>query len=93
MGLGLIIGLGWLFGVWKVVKIVGLVVICVWIIGVVVILVIVLMYVELGVMFFELGGMVCYVCYLYGLLVGFISVWVNWIVIVFVILIEVEVLI
>lgn len=56
-----LIGFGWLFGLGMVVRVVGLVVIIFWVIGVVIMILIVFNYVELGIMFFESGGMSCFV--------------------------------
>ncbi|MES9775124.1 APC family permease, partial [Priestia megaterium] len=73
VGLGSIIGSGWLFGAWRAAQIAGPAAIISWIIGMIVILFIGLSYSELGSMFPEAGGMVT---------------WANWIAIVSVIPVE-----
>jgi amino acid transporter len=88
IGLGSIIGSGWLFGAWRAAQIAGPAAIFSWIIGMVVILFIALSYSELGAMFPEAGGMVKYTQYSHGSFVGFLSAWANWIAIVSVIPVE-----
>lgn len=87
-GLGSIIGSGWLFGAWRAADIAGPAAIFAWVIGAFIILTIALTYVELGAMFPESGGIVRYVRYSHGSLVGFLSAWANWISIVAVVPIE-----
>jgi amino acid transporter len=89
-GLGSIIGSGWLFGAWRTAELAGAGAMYAWIIGAVIIGVIALMYVELGAMFPETGGMVRYGYYSHGALVGFIAGWANWVAIVSVIPVEAE---
>ncbi|MGG1366056.1 APC family permease [Priestia megaterium] len=88
VGLGSIIGSGWLFGAWRAAQIAGPAAIASWIIGMVVILFIALSYSELGSMFPEAGGMVKYTQYSHGSFLGFIAAWANWIAIVSVIPVE-----
>ncbi|WP_411801556.1 APC family permease [Bacillus glycinifermentans] len=88
VGLGSMIGSGWLFGAWRAAQIAGPAAIFSWIIGMIVILFIALSYSELGAMFPEAGGMVKYTQYSHGSFVGFISAWANWIAIVSVIPVE-----
>ncbi len=56
VGLGSMIGSGWLFGAWRAAQIAGPAAIISWIIGMIVILFIALSYSELGSMFPEAGG-------------------------------------
>ncbi|MGO1101840.1 APC family permease (plasmid) [Priestia megaterium] len=88
VGLGSIIGSGWLFGAWRAAQIAGPAAIISWIIGMIVILFIGLSYSELGSMFPEAGGMVKYTQYSHGSFLGFIAAWANWIAIVSVIPVE-----
>lgn len=88
VGLGSIIGSGWLFGAWRAAQIAGPAAIFSWIIGMIVILFIALSYSELGSMFPEAGGMVKYSQYSHGSFVGFLAAWANWIAIVSVIPVE-----
>lgn len=88
VGLGSIIGSGWLFGAWRAAQIAGPAAIISWIIGMVVILFIALSYSELGAMFPEAGGMVKYTQYSHGSFIGFLAGWANWIAIVSVIPVE-----
>ncbi|AEN88472.1 APC family permease [Priestia aryabhattai] len=88
VGLGSIIGSGWLFGAWRAAQIAGPAAIFSWIIGMIVILFIGLSYSELGSMFPEAGGMVKYTQYSHGSFLGFIAGWANWIAIVSVIPVE-----
>src|SRR5690242_3537868 len=89
-GLRSIIGSGWLFGAWRAAELAGPGAIWAWVIGAVVILFIAVTYAELGAMFPESGGMVCYGQYSHGTLVGFIAAWANWIAIASVIPVEAE---
>ncbi|HST27746.1 MAG TPA: amino acid permease, partial [Rudaea sp.] len=73
MGLGSIIGSGWLFGAWRAAGLAGPGAIWAWIIGALIISAIALTYAELGAMFPESGGMVRYGQYSHGSLVGFIA--------------------
>lgn len=88
VGLGSIIGSGWLFGAWRAAQIAGPAAIFSWIIGMIVILFIALSYSELGAMFPEAGGMVKYTQYSHGSFMGFLAAWANWIAIVSVIPVE-----
>lgn len=88
VGLGSMIGSGWLFGAWRAAQIAGPAAIISWIIGMIVILFIALSYSELGSMFPEAGGMVKYTQYSHGSFIGFIAGWANWIAIVSVIPVE-----
>lgn len=88
VGLGSMIGSGWLFGAWRAAQIAGPAAIISWVIGMVVILFIALSYSELGSMFPEAGGMVKYTQYSHGSFIGFIAGWANWIAIVSVIPVE-----
>ncbi|MDR6999638.1 APC family permease [Neobacillus niacini] len=88
VGLGSIIGSGWLFGAWRAAQIAGPAAIFSWIIGMVVITFIALSYSELGAMFPEAGGMVKYTQYSHGSFAGFLAAWANWIAIVSVIPVE-----
>ncbi|NRD78949.1 APC family permease [Bacillus sp. BRMEA1] len=88
VGMGSIIGSGWLFGAWRAAQIAGPAAIFSWIIGMAVILLIALSYCELGSMFPEAGGMVKYTQYSHGSFIGFLAGWSNWIAIVSVIPVE-----
>jgi amino acid transporter len=88
VGMGSIIGSGWLFGAWRAAQIAGPAAIFSWIIGMIVILFIALSYSELGSMFPEAGGMVKYTQYSHGSFIGFLAGWANWIAIVSVIPVE-----
>jgi amino acid transporter len=90
VGLGSIIGSGWLFGAWRAAGLAGPDAIWAWVIGAAVITTVAMTYAELGAMFPESGGMVRYSQYSHGSLVGFIAAWANWIAIVSVIPIEAE---
>src|SRR3569833_2738405 len=90
VGLGSIIGSGWLFGAWRAAGLAGPDAIWAWVIGAAVITTIALTYAELGAMFPESGGMVRMSQYSHGSLVGFIGAWANWIAIVSVIPVEAE---
>lgn len=81
-GLTCIIGSGWLFGSYLAAHIAGPAAIFSWIIGGVAMLFIALTYVELGAMFPRVGGMVHYMEYTHGSLVGFMSAWANWLTII-----------
>jgi amino acid transporter len=88
VGLGSMIGSGWLFGAWRAAQIAGPAACFSWIIGMIVILFIALSYSELGSMFPEAGGMVKYTQYSHGSFAGFLAAWSNWIAIVSVIPVE-----
>ncbi|MCM3727355.1 APC family permease [Neobacillus cucumis] len=88
VGLGSIIGSGWLFGAWRAAQIAGPAAFISWIIGMIVISFIALSYSELGSMFPEAGGMVKYTQYSHGSFAGFLAAWANWIAIVSVIPVE-----
>ncbi|ARW19646.1 APC family permease [Pediococcus pentosaceus] len=79
LGLGSLIGSGWLFGSMEAASVAGPAAIFSWIIGFVVIGVIAYNYIELGTMFPESGGMSKFAQYSHGSLVGFIASWANWI--------------
>ena len=79
LGLGSLIGSGWLFGSMESASVAGPAAIFSWIIGFVVIGVIAYNYIELGTMFPESGGMSKFAQYSHGSLVGFIASWANWI--------------
>jgi amino acid transporter len=85
VGLGSIIGSGWLFGAAKASHLAGPAAIFAWVIGAVVALTIALTYSELGAMFPKAGGMVRYGQYSHGSLAGYLAAWANWIAIVSVI--------
>ncbi|MGF1428523.1 APC family permease [Kitasatospora sp. LaBMicrA B282] len=85
VGLGSIIGSGWLFGAERAAKLAGPAAILAWVIGAAVALVIALTYSELGSMFPKAGGMVRYGQYSHGSLAGYLAAWANWIAIVSVI--------
>ncbi|GAA0485582.1 APC family permease [Streptomyces stramineus] len=85
VGLGSIIGSGWLFGAERAAAIAGPAAIVAWVIGAVVALTIALTYSELGAMFPKAGGMVRYGQYSHGSLAGYLAAWANWIAIVSVI--------
>ena len=89
-GLGSIIGSGWLFGAWHTAQIAGVGAVYAWLIGAFIISLIALVFVELGAMFPESGGMVRYAYYSHGALVGFIAGWSNWIAFVSAIAVEAE---
>ncbi|MBI0579137.1 APC family permease [Neobacillus cucumis] len=88
VGIGSMIGSGWLFGAWRAAQIAGPAAIFSWLIGMAVILFIALSYCELGSMFPEAGGMVKYTQYSHGSFIGFLAGWSNWIAIVSVIPVE-----
>ncbi|MFF2042126.1 APC family permease [Kitasatospora sp. NPDC058170] len=85
VGLGSIIGSGWLFGAERAARLAGPASIVAWVIGAVVALTIALTYSELGSMFPKAGGMVRYGQYSHGSLAGYLAAWANWIAIVSVI--------
>ncbi|MFH8365810.1 APC family permease [Streptomyces sp. NPDC018031] len=85
VGLGSIIGSGWLFGAERAAALAGPAAILSWVIGAVVALTIALTYTELGAMFPKAGGMVRYGQYSHGSLAGYLAAWANWIAIVSVI--------
>ncbi|GAA3047122.1 hypothetical protein GCM10020000_28970 [Streptomyces olivoverticillatus] len=85
VGLGSIIGSGWLFGAQRAAGIAGPAAICAWVIGAAVALTIALTYSELGAMFPKAGGMVRYGQYSHGSLAGYLAAWANWLAIVSVI--------
>ena len=87
LGLGSLIGSGWLFGAWEF--------FCSWscshfilIIGFIVIGTISYNYIEIGTMFPQSGGMSNYAQYSHGSLLGFIAAWANWVSLVTIIPIE-----
>lgn len=85
VGLGSIIGSGWLFGAERAAALAGPAAILAWVIGAVVALTIALTYTELGSMFPKAGGMVRYGQFSHGSLAGYMAAWANWIAIVSVI--------
>ena len=88
LGLGSLIGSGWLFGAWEASSIAGPAAIISWIIGFIVIGTIAYNYVEIGTMFPQSGGMSNYAQYTHGSLLGFIAAWANWVSLVTIIPIE-----
>ncbi|MCD8785361.1 APC family permease [Staphylococcus gallinarum] len=88
LGLGSLIGSGWLFGAWEASSIAGPAAIISWIIGFVVIGSIAYNYIEIGTMFPQSGGMSNYAQYTHGSLLGFIAAWANWVSLVTIIPIE-----
>ncbi|MFD8381853.1 APC family permease [Streptomyces sp. NPDC059679] len=85
VGLGSIIGSGWLFGAERAASLAGPAAILAWVIGAAVALTIALTYSELGSMFPKAGGMVRFGQYSHGSLAGYLAAWANWIAIVSVI--------
>lgn len=79
LGIGSIIGSGWLFGSWQASQVAGPAAIISWIIGTVITLVIANNYIELGTMLPENGGISKYAQYSHGSLLGHISSWANWV--------------
>ncbi|WP_413628256.1 APC family permease [Fructilactobacillus vespulae] len=79
LALSSIIGSGWLFGSWEASKVTGPAAIISWIIGALVIGIIAYVYIELGTMFPESGGMSKYAGYTHGPLLGFVASWANWV--------------
>lgn len=79
IALSSIIGSGWLFGSQEGAMIAGPAAVLSWIIGAVIIGIIALIYVELGTMFPQSGGMSRYAQFSHGSLLGFISSWANWV--------------
>ncbi len=79
LALGSLIGSGWLFGSWEASRIAGPASIISWIIGGIVIGSIAYVYVEVGTMFPQSGGMSRYAQYSHGSLLGFIAAWANWV--------------
>lgn len=79
LGLGALIGSGWLFGSWEATRVAGPAAIISWVIGALVIGVIAYTYVELGTMFPQSGGMSKFAQYTHGSLLGFIASWANWV--------------
>ncbi|WP_411848681.1 APC family permease [Staphylococcus xylosus] len=88
LGLGSLIGSGWLFGAWEASSIAGPAAIISWVIGFVVIGSIAYNYIEIGTMFPQSGGMSNYAQYTHGSLLGFIASWANWVSLVTIIPIE-----
>lgn len=90
IGLGSIIGSGWLFGAWKAAKIAGPAALLAWLIGMAAIMIIGFTYAELGAMFPESGGMVRFSQYSHGSFLGFLSSWSSWMAFASVVAIEAE---
>ena len=88
LGLGSLIGSGWLFGAWEASSAAGPAAILSWIIGFIVIGTISYNYIEIGTMFPQSGGMSNYAQYSHGSLLGFIAAWANWVSLVTIIPIE-----
>ncbi|MDU6091610.1 MAG: APC family permease, partial [Staphylococcus lugdunensis] len=88
LGLGSLIGSGWLFGAWEASSIAGPAAIISWLIGFIVIGTISYNYIEIGTMFPQSGGMSNYAQYTHGSLLGFIAAWANWVSLVTIIPIE-----
>ena len=80
IGLGSIIGSGWLFGAWRAAGLAGPDAIWAWVIGAAIVTAIAMTFAELGAMFPESGGMARYGQYSHGSLIGFFAAWANWIV-------------
>ncbi|CAC9405213.1 Amino acid permease [Staphylococcus aureus] len=79
LGLGSLIGSGWLFGAWEASSIAGPAAIISWVLGFLVIGTIAYNYIEIGTMFPQSGGMSNYAQYTHGSLLGFIAAWANWV--------------
>ncbi|HBC4907348.1 TPA: APC family permease [Staphylococcus aureus] len=88
LGLGSLIGSGWLFGAWEASSIAGPAAIISWVLGFLVIGTIAYNYIEIGTMFPQSGGMSNYAQYTHGSLFGFIAAWANWVSLVTIIPIE-----
>ncbi|EOB7151886.1 APC family permease [Staphylococcus aureus] len=88
LGLGSLIGSGWLFGAWEASSIAGPAAIISWVLGFLVIGTIAYNYIEIGTMFPQSGGMSNYAQYTHGSLLGFIAAWANWVSLVTIIPIE-----
>lgn len=88
LGLGSLIGSGWLFGAWEASSMAGPAAIISWVIGFLVIGTIAYNYIEIGTMFPQSGGMSNYAQYTHGSLLGFIAAWANWVSLVTIIPIE-----
>ena len=88
LGLGSLIGSGWLFGAWEASSVAGPAAIISWVIGFIVIGTISYNYIEIGTMFPQSGGMSNYAQYTHGSLLGFIAAWANWVSLVTIIPIE-----
>lgn len=88
LGLGSLIGSGWLFGAWEASSIAGPAAIISWVLGFLVIGTIAYNYIENGTMFPQSGGMSNYAQYTHGSLLGFIAAWANWVSLVTIIPIE-----
>ena len=71
LGLGSLIGSGWLFGAWEASSIAGPAAIISWVLGFLVIGTIAYNYIEIGTMFPQSGGMSNYAQYTHGSLLGF----------------------
>lgn len=88
LGLGSLIGSGWLFGAWEASSMAGPAAIISWVIGFLVIGTIAYNYIEIGTMFPQSGSMSNYAQYTHGSLLGFIAAWANWVSLVTIIPIE-----
>lgn len=77
LGLGSLIGSGWLFGAWEASSMAGPAAIISWVIGFLVIGTIAYNYIEIGTMFPQSGGMSNYAQYTHGSLLGFIAAWLG----------------
>jgi amino acid transporter len=73
LGVGSIIGSGWLFAAWKATKVAGPAAIWSWVIATVAVLIIALVYAELGGMLPRSGGIIRYPQYSHGSLVGYMQ--------------------
>jgi amino acid transporter len=89
-GISSIIGAAWLFGAWHTAQLAGAGAVYAWIVGALIISLIATIFVELGAMFPEAGGMGRYGYYSHGSIVGFVAGWANWISMVSVITLEAE---
>lgn len=88
LGLGSLIGSGWLFGAWEASSVAGPAAIISWIIGFMIISLIAYNYIEVSAMLPQSGGMSNYAQYTHGSLLGFIASWANWVALVTIIPIE-----
>ncbi|HCD08270.1 APC family permease [Companilactobacillus crustorum] len=77
-GLSAIIGSGWMFGSSQAAQIAGPAAILAWVLGAILVAMIAMVYVEIGTMFPEDGGMSRFTMYTHGSLLGHIFSWANW---------------
>lgn len=88
LGLGSLIGSGWLFGAWEASSVAGPAAIFSWVIGFIIISLVAYNYIEVATMLPQSGGMSNYAQYTHGSLLGFIASWANWVALVTIIPIE-----